>query len=130
MKFLEIIQALLAMPAAIRHIWTIKRLLKKIDYQQLLNQKHKPAATTLAINTRVKSYFWACRLIPNCRCLPRSVALYQSLKAAGYQVTHRFGVNRQGPHLAAHAWVEYQQQPLNEAKDLYKRFKVMQHPEV
>ena len=129
MKFLEIMQTLLGVPAAIRHIWIIKRALENTDYQQLLTQKQKQSTTTLAINTQVKRYFWACRLIPNCRCLPRSVALYQALKAAGYQVSHRFGVNRQGQHLAAHAWVEYQQQPLNEAKDLYKRFKVLQHPE-
>jgi len=79
----------------------------------------------IQILTIVKSYFWAARTIKECRCLPRSIALYQYLKSAGFDVEHKFGVNKQDKKLAAHAWVECQHEPLNEPSDLKLKFRVL-----
>ena len=65
------------------------------------------------------------RLIYDCQCLPRSIALYQQLKSQGYAVEHKFGVAKESGKLAAHAWVEYQHKPLNESIELKNRFKVL-----
>jgi hypothetical protein len=129
MKWLDFVKAFLKIPDARKHLTKIMQQLKSHNYQQLINDTVKPTTKINSINTIVKSYFWASRTIKNCHCLPRSIALYQKLKASGYPVEHKFGVNKKHQSLAAHAWVEYQNQPLNESKHLNQRFEVMNHPD-
>jgi len=125
MRLLNILQTLTILPPAIRHLLLIKRQLKNTAYQNLIQQKYSGNNTEQSIDNIVKSYFWACRLINKCQCLPRSIALYQNLNAAGYTVKHKFGVNKQQAELKAHAWVEYKNKALNEADDLLTKFKVL-----
>ncbi len=124
MHFVDFLRVIRLLPMARKHLLNTQHCLSQQSYQAALLQPFDQASK-LPIPVIVKSYFWACRLIPTCQCLPRSIALYQHLKAAGHEVTHRFGVNKQDQKLAAHAWVEYQQQPLNEAHDLKQRFTIM-----
>ena len=103
--------------------------LEQKSYGDLLKESIESKKRNKSMKITVKSYFWASRTINNCKCLPRSIALYQGLKAEGYQVEHKFGINNQNKSLAAHAWVEYDNKPLNESNDLKQRFAVMNSPD-
>ena len=109
------------------HLFKIMNQLQSESYDVLITQSTNSVKKNCSIDAIVKSYFWASRTINNCTCLPRSIALYQKLKASGFLVNHKFGVNKQDKSLAAHAWVEYQGKPLNESKDIKQRFDVMNH---
>ena len=125
MKFTDIIQAIQLLPQSRKHLIWVKEQLKTTGYQQLIQKSYAAKVNFESKLVIVKSYFWACRTIKNCQCLPRSIALYRCLKSAGYEVEHKFGVNKEDNDLAAHAWVEYQGEPLNESEDLYQRFTVL-----
>jgi hypothetical protein len=125
MRLVNAIQTLTLLPSAIKHLLRVKRQLKNTSYQNLIQQAYNGSPQNRSIDHIVKSYFWACRLIINCQCLPRSIALYQHLNAAGYKVKHKFGVNKQDGTLKAHAWVEHKNSALNESKKLLDRFDVL-----
>lgn len=57
------------------------------------------------------------------RCLERSLVLFYQLKRAGAPVALRVGANARP--FAAHAWVEYKGQPINEHRDAIKDFSVL-----
>ena len=126
MKLIEFIKAIRLLPQSRVHLIWVKKQLKIIGYQQLIHQIYPSHVSKDSMVVIVKSYFWACRLVKNCDCLPRSIALYQGLKFLGYEVEHKFGVNKKDSTLAAHAWVEYHDEPLNEAVDLKIRFTVLE----
>jgi len=126
MNFVNKIQTLFIVPAARKHILKVIGMLKQSPYEKLINLNYEKITTRLSMDKIVKSYFWASRTIKKDLCLPRSIALYQYLKAAGYAVEHKFGVNKKDQTLAAHSWVEYQQLPLNELPNLKDKFKVME----
>lgn len=125
MKLTNIIRAIQLLPQSRKHLIWVKEQLRTISYQQLIQKSYATKVNFESKLVIVKSYFWACRLIKDCECLPRSIALYQCLKSVGHGVEHKFGVNTKDSDLAAHAWVEYQGEPLNESKDLYQRFTVL-----
>ena len=122
MKLSEFAQLVQMLPQSRKHLISVKSQLKTVSYDVLIKQSQDSFVKKGSLNVVVKSYFWASRLVYDCQCLPRSIALYQQLKSLGYDVRHKFGVNKSAEKLAAHAWVEYQQKPLNESKDLKKRF--------
>ena len=126
MGLYEKIKTLIMLPKSRSHLRKIMQQLENQSYDTLLQQSYHISKTKVAIDIIVKSYFWASRTIKNCQCLPRSIALYQNLKESGYQVEHKFGVNKQVQYLAAHSWVEFQNKPLNESPDLKQRFKVLE----
>lgn len=121
MTYVEWYQAIKMMPQARKHIIEVNTLLTQQSYQEAINSPYN-GGSQHSMHSIVKSYFWACRLIKNCQCLPRSIALFQQLKASGYEVNHCFGVNKNSNQLAAHAWVEHQDKPLNEHPSIKKRF--------
>jgi hypothetical protein len=130
MRFSDLFKAFVLVPQSRKHLLKVISQLQQFPkggYQSLLQENYQfnSIHSKQRIAAIVKSYFWACRLIKECRCLPRSIALYQYLKASGYQVEHKFGVNKSDNNLAAHAWVEYLGEPLNESEDLYSRFSVL-----
>jgi len=126
MKWSDIISILQLLPRSRKHLIWVKKQLQTNSYDVLINQIYPESSINkLSIKIIVKSYFWASRLVYNCRCLPRSIALYQQLKSLDYDVEHKFGVAKKNKNLAAHAWVEYQHKPLNESVDLKKLFKVL-----
>jgi len=55
-------------------------------------------------------------------CLSRSLVLWALLRAQGVDSELRFGVRRVGDDLEAHAWVEHQGRPLNDAGDVDLHF--------
>ena len=127
MKLIDSIHALKLIPQRIKHLRYAKEQLKNINFQEILDKTYVAnISNTVSIKAVVKSYFWGCRLIKDCDCLPRSIALYQCLKSLGYEVEHKFGVNKKDKTLAAHAWIEYQGKPLNEPVDLKNRFSVLE----
>jgi hypothetical protein len=126
MKFRDSIQSIKLLAKARRHIVLINHQLKTSTHEELLLKPFVcKCATNYSIKVIVKSYFWASRLLKNSHCLPRSIAIYQCLTSIGFEVEHKIGVAKKNENLAAHAWVEYQHKPLNESKDLKKRFKVL-----
>lgn len=116
-------------PKAMQHLLKVLKQLQDKSYLEIINQAYENNPSKGPIKVIVKSYFWASRLLKDCECLPRSIAIYQHLLAAGHDVQHKFGVNKDNQELAAHAWVEYKQKPLNEAIDLKLLFKVLEPPE-
>ncbi len=120
MTLFEKIQAVLLIPFSLWHLSNVKSSLKTQSYQELLVESSKIAQNKISVLVIVKSYFWSCRLIPNCKCLPRSIALYQKLSSMGYDVKHKFGVLKSNPEdqFSAHAWVELNGKALNESKNL------------
>jgi hypothetical protein len=55
-------------------------------------------------------------------CLRRSLLLWWLLRRDGIETSLRVGVHRDGGSLHAHAWVEYQGRPINDAEDIAARF--------
>lgn len=55
-------------------------------------------------------------------CLVRSVALYGVLRDAGVAAHVRIGVATTAPELEAHAWVEVDGTPVNDAADVATRY--------
>ena len=115
---------LLLLPSARRYLKTITDELNNSDYKQVL-ERPLGSFKKSKVENIVKSYFWAARTVRNCRCLPRSIALYHHLKALGYDVEHKIGVNKT-EKINAHSWVELNNKPLNEHPDLYQRFTVLE----
>jgi hypothetical protein len=120
MTLFEKIQAVLLIPRSLWHLIKVKNSLKTKPYLELLIETGPLAQSKIPVIVIVKSYFWSCRLIPNCKCLPRSIALYQKLSSMGYDVKHRFGVLKSDPknNFSAHAWVVLDGKALNESKNL------------
>ena len=55
-------------------------------------------------------------------CLARSMALRALLSRRGIETALRFGVQREGGDLAAHAWIEYGGRPIGEPEDVELRY--------
>lgn len=56
-------------------------------------------------------------------CLPRTLVLWHFVRDLGAAAELRLGVSRQADgRLAAHAWLEFDGQPLNEAADVFERY--------
>ncbi len=124
MNFKTKLMTLLLLPSARRYLKTITDDLNNSDYKHVLEQPLSSFKKSKVDNI-VKSYFWAARTVRNCRCLPRSIALYHHLKALGYGVEHKIGVNKT-EKFNAHSWVELNGKPLNENPDLYQRFTILE----
>ena len=60
-------------------------------------------------------------------CLRRSLLVWWLLRREGIEAVLRVGVNREGGTLHAHAWVEYEGRPLNDADDVALRFPAFEH---
>jgi hypothetical protein len=126
MNLSDIIPIVQLLPHSRKHLIWVKKQLQTVSYDVLIKQVYPDSLKNqLSINVIVKSYFWASRLIYDCHCLPRSIALYQQLKSLDYNVEHKFGVAKENKDFAAHAWVEYQHKPLNESIDLKNRYNVL-----
>ena len=125
MNWHEKLLALLLLPKARNHIVLINKELESKPYDELLNNTYNHPIKKQSLESIVKAYFWASRLLEKGSCLPRSIALFQHLRAVGYEVEHKFGVNKNDSKLAAHAWVEYNGNPLNESAKKKKKFTVM-----
>ena len=55
-------------------------------------------------------------------CLPQSLVLWWLLRRQGLAGELRIGVRPEPSRLEAHAWVEFQGQPLNDGADVARRF--------
>ena len=55
-------------------------------------------------------------------CLSRSLTLRDLLARRGIDTALRIGVSKELQRLSAHAWVEYEGEPLNDAPDVRTRF--------
>jgi hypothetical protein len=55
-------------------------------------------------------------------CLPQSIVLWWLLRRQGLGGDLRIGVKPEPSYLEAHAWVEFQGQPLNDSADVAWRF--------
>lgn len=56
------------------------------------------------------------------RCLVRALALQWLLGRQGIATVLRIGVRKEAVQLSAHAWLEYEGQPLGEPQDITLRF--------
>lgn len=62
----------------------------------------------------------AAAFLPYAKCLERSLVLFCQLKRQGLSVVLRVGVVAYP--FAAHAWVEYDERPVNERRELTKHY--------
>lgn len=121
----KLTKTLILLPSSYKHLLWVTKRLKDNSYEHILSQDYKFSRSSASLHDIVKSYFWASHLISRNHCLARSIGLYQHLTKCGYEVEHKFGVNKTNNQFKAHAWVEYQGKPLNEHPNLYQRFKVL-----
>jgi len=56
------------------------------------------------------------------RCLERSLTGQRMLRKRGIDAELKIGVQKQGPELEAHAWLELDGRPLNEPEAIGKRY--------
>lgn len=84
---------------------------------------HRPARADAAWPTAAAWIGIASRYCPGSdNCLVRSVALLGLLRNAGVGAELRVGVGQTAPCLDAHAWVEVDGTPVNDAADVAARF--------
>jgi len=55
-------------------------------------------------------------------CLPRALTLWRLLRHQGLRAELRIGVRKEAGLLDAHAWVEYDGLPLDDASDVAERY--------
>lgn len=124
MNWFETLITLLKTPQALIHIAKIQFKINRNQKTIYKLRKQKNALTNKATPpiTTIKSYFWASRFIPNSNCLPRSLALYQKLTTQGYLVNHKIGGQSTNQQMHVHAWVEYDELPINESKEIKSQF--------
>jgi hypothetical protein len=68
---------------------------------------------------------WTLRYSPlQGNCLSRSLTLWWLLRQQGLEGTLRIGTRFKDGRFQAHAWVEYDGQPLNEEPQVYHTFTV------
>ncbi len=91
----------------------------------------KPLAAEPA---RARAEAWAAavdrasrHLVPSA-CLGRSLTLWWLLARRGIETRLLFGVRKEGAELAAHAWLEYEQRPLNDRGDVDQRYAAFERP--
>lgn len=63
-------------------------------------------------------------------CLRRSMVLQRLLAREGIAVDLQIGVRKQGDKLNAHAWLEYQGQPINESGSIAQQYAPLAAPGV
>lgn len=86
--------------------------------------------TKLAELTRIGSLVnsAAHHVLPAGNCLARSVYLQRLLARRGVPTSLRIGVQLTGGQLLAHAWVEYEGHPLNDAPDVAEHYVPFERP--
>lgn len=62
------------------------------------------------------------------RCLARSLALARVLQQAGIDVELRFGQRVEAGAFSAHAWLEHDGMPINEAQDIRDSYTAFEKP--
>ena len=110
-------------------IVTVKLALRVCGYRRVIKWigdrvKHLPATTWIRIEvlkSAERTVAIAGALYPGrALCLEQSLVLYYLLRRQGVDVKYQQGVQ---PHpFQAHAWVEYQGEPLNDVEEHAQRF--------
>jgi len=82
------------------------------------------------LSDRVELDAWAVRAaaeqVPWGSCLPRSLTLWWLLGRRGIETEIHFGVRQGEDDLAAHAWVEWNDQPLTDPIDPRAHYTILQ----
>jgi Transglutaminase-like superfamily len=106
--------------------WGFARTLRRIrDRSERASTTTDPAPSIIAMVDRVVAL--AAALYPGrALCLERSLVLYDRLRREGAAVELRIGV--QATPFAAHAWVTYRGEPVNDSAEHVAHFVVMPEP--
>ena len=121
-----LVQAFLALPVVALGLrcWGFRRL------QAGLNQGAAMAPHSSALKSDLDQARATARLVQaaacyglfQLNCLPQSLVLWWLLRRQGLAGELRIGVKPEASGLEAHAWVEFQGQPLNDGADVARRF--------
>ncbi len=84
--------------------------------------------TEYDIQTIVEACRFAERLMPGTRCLRKSIAICEMLRARGLAAQMKIGVEKRSTGLAAHAWVQLYDRVIGDDAQIAQRFLVMQQP--
>lgn len=104
-------------------IWASRIRLPVFGLARSLRDWRRPARPGAAWPAAARWIGIASRLVPGGgNCLVRSLALYGALRRAGVGAELRIGVGQTAPHLEAHAWVEVDGVPANDAADVATRY--------
>jgi hypothetical protein len=106
--------------------WGFARTLQRIrDRSERASLRIDSASSVIARGDRVVAL--AAALYPwRALCLERSLVLYDRLRREGAAVELRIGV--QATPFAAHAWVTYRGEPVNDSAEHVSHFAVMPEP--
>ena len=108
------------------HIFGFTRFLAWLERSPLVEQKSLPAAELSDIGTLVNR---AAHYAPGpVTCLTRSLLLRWLLRRRGIASELRIGVQLVQGQLDAHAWVEVEGMPINDAQDIAQRFATFNEP--
>jgi hypothetical protein len=119
-------QALLALPLVALGLrcWGFRRLQARLNQGAALalqspaikSDMDQARATARMVRTA------ACHNLFRPTCLPQSLVLWWLLRRQGLAGELHIGVRPEASRLEAHAWVEFQGQPLNDGADVGRRF--------
>lgn len=106
-----------------RWVWASRARLRLFGLARTLRAWRRPARPAATWPAAARWIGIASRYCPGGgNCLVRSVALYGALRHAGVPADVRIGVGRTAPQLDAHAWVELDGVPVNDADDVGARY--------
>jgi hypothetical protein len=108
---------------ALAWIWASRIRLPVLGLARALRGWRHPAQAGAAWPAAARWIGIASRYCPGGgNCLVRSLALYGALRRAGVAAELRIGVGKTAPHLEAHAWIEVDGVPANDAADVATRY--------
>jgi hypothetical protein len=103
--------------------------LRRIGFEQSRKRwlsRHKSMAKTLSPQSLGRWVNRVGRWVPGSRCLDRSLSLASLLADQGTPCSLMIGANKPPQGLAAHAWVEFDGQPIAEIDDPRLKFVVLE----
>lgn len=104
-------------------IWASRARLRISGLARTLRAWRRPAQAGASWPAAARWIGVASRYCPGgANCLVRSVALYGVLRRTGVAAELRIGVGQTTPLLEAHAWVEVDGAPVNDAADVGVRY--------
>ncbi len=107
-------------------MWGLNKMLRVVHRTRLRTEEPlgSDEATTLARLVNVASFY---SLGPS-NCLTRSLYLLWLLRRHGISSDLRIGTRREDGHFEAHAWVEVDGQPVNDAPNISQQFTAFDKP--
>ncbi len=143
-RLVRAVPTLLDVVTQLSNVLRVKKLLRqKTDLYEILRSnepslRKRPRRSFKHMERIMRGIHWTLFLIGSRTdaCVPRSLAIYNALKAEGHNVVFVSGVRRNQGKLEGHAWIEFNQVVLEVFNDvassqIFKenfRYPILEHP--